>query len=279
MSERRACEVVGQPRGTQRYTPREPDGERALVKRMRELSGAHPRYGYRRVWALLRAERFGVNRKRVYRLWRREGLKVPQKQRKRRRLGHSGNSCTRRRAAHADHVWSYDFVMDQTSDGRRLKLLPVVDEFTRECLAIEVERRLTARDVVATLAYLFELRGPPAFVRSDNGPEFVAAAVKAWLEASGSATLYIEPGSPWEDAYVESFNGKLEDELLNREQFATLKEAKVLVEDHRLAYNDRRPHSALNYMTPAAFAASCAAAPLAPLGRRRHAKEQAHQLS
>ena len=279
MSERRACEVVGQPRGTQRYTPREPDDERALVRRMRELSAAHPRYGYRRVWALLRAERFAVNRKRVQRLWRREGLRVPQTQRKRRRLGHSGNSCTRRNAAHANHVWSYDFVMDQTSDGRRLKLLPVVDEFTRECLAIEVERRLTARDVVATLAYLFELRGPPAFVRSDNGPEFVAAAVKAWLQESGSATLYIEPGSPWENAYVESFNGKLEDELLNREQFATLKEAKVLVEDHRLAYNDHRPHSALNYMTPAAFAASCAAAPLATLGRRRHAKEQVHQLS
>jgi transposase InsO family protein len=246
---------------------------------MRELSAAHPRYGYRRVWALLRAERFAVNRKRVHRLWRREGLKVPQKQRKRRRLGHAGNSCSRRKAEYVNHVWSYDFVLDQTRDGRRLKLLPVVDEFTRECLAIEVERRLTARDVVATLAYLFELRGPPAFVRSDNGPEFIAEAVKAWLEQSGSATLYIEPGSPWENAYVESFNGKLEDELLDREEFATLKEAKVLVEDHRLAYNDHRPHSALNYMTPAAFAASRAAAPLAPLGRRRHAKEQVHQLS
>ena len=292
MSERRACGVVGQPRGTQRYTPREPDDgdEWALLKRMRELSAAHPRYGYRRVWALLRAERFAVNRKRVRRLWRREGLKVPQKQRKRRRLGHSGNSCTRRKAEHANHVWSYDFVLDQTSDGRRLKLLPVVDEFTRECLAIEVERRLTARDVVATLAYLFELRGPPAFVRSDNGPEFIAGAVKAWLKESGSATLYIEPGSPWENAYVESFNGKLEDELLDREEFATLTEAKVLVEDHRLAYNDRRPHSALNYMTPAAFASAAsssssasspphAAAPLAPLGRRRHAEQQVHQLS
>ncbi len=163
VSERRACEVVGQPRGTQRYTPRGPDDERALVKRMRELSAAHPRYGYRRVWALLRVERFAVNRKRVQRLWRREGLKVPQKQRKRRRLGHSGNSCASRKAEHVNHVWSYDFVLDQTRDGRRLKLLPVVDEFTRECLAIEVERRLTARDVVATLKYLFELRGAPAF--------------------------------------------------------------------------------------------------------------------
>ena len=279
VSERRACEVTGQPRGTQRYAPREPDEEKALVKRMRELSAQHPRYGYRRVWALLRAEKFCVNRKRVHRLWRREGLKVPRKQRKKRRLGHSGNSCARRKAGHVNHVWSYDFVLDQTADGRRLKLLPVVDEFTRECLAIEVERRLTARDVVATLKYLFELRGAPAFVRSDNGPEFVAGAVKAWLKESGSATLYIEPGSPWENAYVESFNGKLEDELLNREQFETLKEAKVLVEDHRLAYNHRRPHSSLNYMTPAAFAASCAAAPLATLGRRRHTNDQVHQLS
>ena len=256
MSQRRACEVLGQARSTQRYQPAEPDGEKALVKRMKELSAQHPRYGYRRVWALLRAEKFEVNKKRVHRLWRREGLKVPRRQRKRRRLGHSDNSCTRRRAEHPDHVWSYDFVMDETSDGRRLKLLPVVDEFTRECLAIEMERRLTAADVVATLRYLFELRGPPRFVRSDNGPEFVAEAVKAWLKNSGCGTLYIEPGSPWENAYVESFNGRLEDELLNREEFATVREAKVLVEDHRLQYNHRRPHSALGYMTPAAFAAS-----------------------
>jgi len=256
VSERKACEVVGQPRSTQRYEPAEPDDEKALVKRMRELSAEHPRYGYRRVWALLRQEKFAVNKKRVHRLWRREGLKVPHKQRKRRRLGHSENSCTRRKAEHPDHVWSYDFVMDRTSVGRRLKLLPVVDEFTRECLAIEVERSLTAADVVATLRYLFELRGPPDFIRSDNGPEFVADAVKAWLKESGCGTLYIEPGSPWENAYVESFNGRLEDELLDREEFATVREAKVLVEDHRLEYNHRRPHSALGYMTPAAFAAA-----------------------
>ena len=256
MSQRRACRVLGQARGTQRYRPAEPGGEKALVKRMKELSARHPRYGYRRVWALLRAEGFEVNQKRVHRLWRREGLKVPRRQRKKRRLGHSQNSCTRRKAGHPDHVWSYDFVMDETSDGRRLKLLPVVDEFTRECLAIEVERRFTAADVVATLRYLFELRGPPRFVRSDNGPEFVAQAVKAWLKESGCGTLYIEPGSPWENAYVESFNGKLGDELLNREEFATVREAKVLVEDHRLDYNHRRPHSGLGYATPAAFAAA-----------------------
>jgi putative transposase len=256
MSERRACAVVGQPRSTQRYQPREADDEKALVRRMKELSAEHPRYGYRRVWALLRGEKFQVNRKRVHRLWRQEGLRVPRKQRKRTRLGHGNNGCTRRRAGHPDHVWSYDFVMDQTSEGKRLKLLPVVDEFTRECLAIEVERHFTAADVVATLKYLFELRGAPRFIRSDNGPEFIARAVKTWLARSGCGTLYIEPGSPWENAYVESFNGKLEDELLDREQLATLKEAKVLVEDWRLEYNHRRPHSSLNYATPAAFAAS-----------------------
>jgi transposase InsO family protein len=255
VSERRACQVVGQPRSTQRYEPKEAGDEKPLVKRMKQLSAEHPRYGYRRVWALLRREKFRVNRKRVHRLWRREGLRVPTRQRKRRRLGHGNNSCTRRRAEHPDHVWSYDFVMDQTSDAKRLKLLPVVDEFTRECLAIEVERHFTATDVVSTLKYLFELRGAPRFVRSDNGPEFIAEAVKAWLKDSGCGTLYIEPGSPWENAYVESFNGKLEDELLDREQFETLKEAKVLVEDYRLGYNHRRPHSSLNYLTPAAFAA------------------------
>ena len=278
MSQRRACRAVGQPRSTQRYEPREPgDDERPLVARMRALSAAHPRYGYRRVWALLRAEGFAVNRKRVHRLWRREGLKVPPKQRKRRRLlGHGGNSCVRRRAGRMNHVWSYDFVFDQTGDGRRLKLLPVVDEYTRECLAIEVERSMTAQDVVATLAYLFELRGPPAYVRSDNGPEFIAEAVKAWLKANGSGTLYIEPGSPWQNAYSESFNSRLEDELLDREEFGTLKEAKVLVEDHRLDYNQNRPHSALGYMTPAAFAAACVASGSATL-RPRPRKRKKHQ--
>jgi transposase InsO family protein len=280
VSERRACQAIDQPRSTQRYEPVEPDREKALVKRTRELASQHPRFGYRRVWALLRAENYRadgggpVNVKRVHRLWKREGLKVPHKQRKRRRLGHSGNSCTRKRAERVNHVWSYDFVMDQTADGRRLKLLPVVDEFTRQCLAIEVERRLTADDVVNTLRYLFELRGAPAFVRSDNGPEFIAQAVKSWLTESGSKTLYIEPGSPWENAYCESFNGKLEDELLNREQFQTLKEAKVLVEDWRLDYNHHRPHSSLNYLTPAAFAASPGPAPVATLPAPAPANEQ-----
>jgi putative transposase len=191
--------------------------------------------------------------------------KVPQVQRKRRRLGQSENGCARRRSERPNHVWSYDFIHDQTADGRGLKILPVVDEFTRECLAIEVERGLTADEVVSTLEYLFEVRGEPEFIRSDNGPEFVAEAVRSWLARRGAKTLYIAPGSPWENAYSETFNSRLRDELLDREQFETLKEAKVLIEDHRLDYHHRRPHSSLGYRTPAEFAAAQIQPGVAPL--------------
>ncbi len=196
---------------------------------------------------MLKREGWTVNKKRVHRLWRGEGLKVPHNQRRRRRLleGTSENGCIRRKAESKDHVWSYDFVMDRTEDGRRLKMMPVVDEHTRECLSIEVERSITAEDVIGALARLFRQRGEPAFICSDNGPEFVAAALKRWLEASGVRTLYIEPGSPWENAYTESFIGRLGDELLKREAFASLVEAKVLVEEYREDHNERRPHSAL----------------------------------
>ncbi len=223
------------------------------------LSRENPRYGYRRVWALLRREGWLVNKKRVHRLWRQEGLKVPDKQRKRRRLllGASENGCTRRRAEYKDHVWSYDFVMDLTEEGGRLKIMPVVDEYTRECLNIDVERSITAEDVVATLASVFRSRGEPAFIRSDNGPEFIAKAIKRWLEVSGVGTLYIEPGSPWENAYSETFISRLGDELLKREVFTSLPEAKVLVEEYRSHYNHNRPHSALGYRTPAEFRALC----------------------
>ena len=222
------------------------------------LSRENPRYGYRRVWALLRREGFEVNKKRVHRLWREEGLKVPDKQYKRRHLwGDGQNGSKRKRAEHRDHVWSYDFVIDRTEDGRRLKMMPIVDEYSRECLTIEVERSITAEDVVRTLAALFERRGGPSFIRSDNGPEFVAKAVKRWLEVSGVETLYIEPGSPWENAYSETFISRFGDELLKREEFASLLEAKVLVEEYRSHYNCERPHSALGYRTPAEFAASC----------------------
>jgi len=231
-----------------------------LIERMIVLSRENPRYGYRRVWALLRREGWYINAKRVYRLWREEGLKVPDKQRKRRRLSSTGeeNSSSRRRAEYRNHVWSYDFVMDRTEDGRTLKMMPVVNEYTRECLALEeAERSITAKDVIKTLAALFELRGEPAFIRSDNGPEFIAEAVKLWLAASGVKTLYIEPGSPWENAYSETFISRFSDELLKREVFTNLLEAKVLVEEYRNHYNDRRPHSSLGYRTPAEFAALC----------------------
>ena len=248
--------VLEQPRSTQRYQAQEAGDERRLVRRMRKLSLERPRFGYRRITVLLRREGWRVNRKRVHRLWRREGLKVPQRQRKRRRLGHGGNSTRRRRAERINEVWSYDFVQDQSADGKPLRLLPVVDEYTRECMTIEVERSFTAEDVVATLQYLFELRGAPKYIRSDNGPEFVARAVREWLARSAVKTLYIEPGSPWQNAYSESFNSRLRDECLDRELFESLPEARVIVEDYRLDYNHRRPHSALGYRTPAAFAAA-----------------------
>lgn len=203
--------------------------------------------------ALLCAEGWSVNRKRVARLWRIEGLRVPVKQRKRRRLGNIDNSVMRRVAERARDVWSYDFVMDQTEDGRRLKMLPVVDEFTRQCLTVEVARSLTAQEVIGTLDRLFKEHGAPRFIRSDNGPEFIARAVKGWLAKSGVATLYIEPGSPWQNAYSESFNARLRDELLDRELFTSLTEAKVIVEEYRCSYNTERPHSSLGYQTPAAF--------------------------
>ncbi len=257
VSERRACGVVSQPRSTQRYEPREPDRDRRVVQRMHTLVRQHPRYGYRRIWALLRADGCRVNRKKIYRLWRKEGFKVPRKQRKKRRLGNSTNGILRRRAESINHVWCYDFVKDQTADGRPLKFLPIEDEYTRECLALEVARSITAKDVIRTLQELLAIRGAPRYIRSDNGPEFIAEAIRTWLADAGVDTLYIAPGAPWENAYSESFNSRFRDELLNREVFTTVLEARVLTDDHKLDYNHRRPHSALGYMTPAAFAASC----------------------
>lgn len=206
--------------------------------------------------ALLRTEGWTVNDKRMHRLWRREGLRVPQIRHKRRRLGCSANGILRRRPEHPNHVWTYDFVFDRTEDGRRIKILAVVDEFTRECPALEFERRMDAADVVDVLRELFAVRGAPEFIRSDNGGEFTADAVRSRLEEAGTGTLFIEPGSPWENAYIESFNGRLRDELLDQEAFATLAEAKHLGERWRSDYNHRRPHSSLGYLTPAAHAAA-----------------------
>ncbi len=233
--------------------------------RIRELARGNPRYGYRRIKALLVRQGWSVNLKRVHRLWRRGGLKVPQIRRKRRRLGQSENGCARRRSERPDHVWSYDFIHDQTADGRGLKMLPIVDEYTRECLTIELERHLAAKDVVSTLESLFEVRGEPEFIRGDNGPEFIAEAARGWLAGRGAKTLYIAPGSPWENAYSETFNSRLRDELLDRETFETLKEAKMILEDHRLDYNHRRPHSSLGNRTPAEYAAAQIKPGVAPL--------------
>jgi len=251
VSERRACRVLSQPRPTQRRAQHVPSDEPRLVKRMVELASEYGRYGYRRVTALLRAEGFTVNHKRVERLWRREGLKVPQKQPKRKRLWLNDGSCVRLRPAYRDHVWSYDFMADRTRDGRKLRLLTIIDEYSRECLAIDVGRSLTSDHVMDRLAQLFVERGVPAYLRSDNGGEFTATKVRAWLERLGVGTLFIEPGSPWENGYLESFNGKLRDELLAREVFDTLLEAKVLVARWRRHYNAVRPHSSLGYRPPA----------------------------
>ncbi len=256
LSERRACQAIGQPRSTQRYVGQRASIDSALSCRMSELSRENPRYGYRRVWALLRREGWEVNKKRVLRLWRDLGLKVPQKQHKRRRLaGNSENGVTKRRAEYPNHVWSYDFAMDSTEDGRRLKMMPVVDEYTRECLSLEGQRSIKACGVIDTLRRLFIERGDPDYIRSDNGPEFIAEAIKEWLAISGVKTLYIEPGAPWENAYSETFISRMRDELLERELFVNLKEAQVLLEDYRDHYNHNRPHGALGYLTPAEFAA------------------------
>jgi putative transposase len=256
LSERRACRAIDQPRSTQRYGEQRLGADRALCSRISELSRENPRYGYRRVWALLRREGWEVNKKRVLRLWREAGLKVPQRQHKSRRLmGGSENGITKRRAEYPDHVWSYDFAMDSTEEGRRLKMMPVVDEYSRECLALEMERSITSQKVIDILRRLFAERGAPKYIRSDNGPEFVARAVKRWLAVCGVGTLYIEPGAPWENAYSETFISRLRDELLNREIFANLKEAQVLAGDYQEHYNYSRPHGALGYLTPVEFAA------------------------
>ena len=251
VSQRRACRVLGQPRTTQRRTPKVPEDEPKLVAEIIDMATQYGRYGYRRVAELLRRAGWKVNHKRVERIWRREGLKVPSRQPKRRRLWLNDGSCVCRRPERQDHVWSYDFVLDRTHDGKPLRMLTLIDEYTRECLSIDVARKLSSDHVLDRLAKLFTLRGPPEYIRSDNGPEFTATAVQEWLADLKVSTLYIEPGSPWENGFIESFNGKLRDELLNGEIFDTLWEAKVLIERWRNEYNRFRPHSSLGYRPPA----------------------------
>jgi putative transposase len=251
VSERRACGVLGQVRSTQRRGHSPPADEPGLVRRMVELATEYGRYGYRRVAALLREEGWRVNHKRVERLWRQEGLRVPAKQPRRGRLWLTDGSCIRLRPAFKNHVWSYDFMVVRTREGRPLRLLTIIDEYSRECLAIEVARRITSDDVLGRLTQLFVERFPPHYLRSDNGAEFTATVVREWLERVGVKTLYIEPASPWENGYIESFNGKLRDELLNLEVFDTVLEARVLCERWRRHYNAVRPHSSLGYRPPA----------------------------
>jgi len=250
-SERRACRVLDQTRSTQRRQMMPLGDEEALRGDVIKLAGRYGRYGYRRVTALLRADGWQVNHKRVERIWRQEGLKVPRKQPKRGRLWLNDGSCIRLRPTHRGHVWSYDFTMARTHDGRAVRMLTVLDEYTRQCLAIVVARKLKSDDVLHTLAELFARNGAPEHLRSDNGPEFTAKVVRDWLGRVGVRTLFIAPGSPWENGYNESFNGKLKDELINREIFYTLREVQILVEQWRREYNTIRPHSSLGYRPPA----------------------------
>ena len=251
ISERRACRALGQYRSTQRKLPRGREDEGRLVADIIELTRQYGRYGYRKIAALLRQAGWLVNDKRVERIWRCEGLKVPSKQPKRGRLWLNDGSCVRLRAERPNHVWSYDFVEDRTHEGKKYRMLNVVDEFTRECLSIGVSRRLNSTDVIDVLSDLFILRGVPGHIRSDNGPEFIAKAVRKWIHAVGAKTAYIAPGSPWENGYVESFNARLRDELLNGEIFYTLTEARIIIESWRRHYNSVRPHSSLGYKPPA----------------------------
>ena len=251
VSERRVCAALGQHRSTQRKVTRGREDATRLTADVIELARQYGRYGYRKVAALLRQAGWSVSDGRVERIWRREGLKVPQKQPKRGRLWLTDGSCVRLRPERPNHVWSYDFVEDRTHDGRKYRMLNVVDEFTHECLAIRINRKLKAIDVIDVLSDLFTLRGVPGHIRSDNGPEFVAKIVQEWIATVGAKTAYIEPGSPWENGYIESFNARLRDELLNGEIFYTLREAQIVIESWRRHYNAIRPHASLGYKPPA----------------------------
>lgn len=264
VSERRACEVLGQHRATQRHQCRKPDDEAALRQDIVALASRYGRYGYRRVTALLRADGWRVNHKRVERIWREEGLRVPKRQPKRGRLYLNDGSCIRLRPCWRHHVWSYDFVSSRLHSGKKFKMLTVIDEYSRECLMIKVARQLKADDVLAALAELFITHGTPAYIRSDNGAEFTAKAVQEWLKALRVNTAYITPGSPWENGFNERFNGSLRDELLNGELFYSIDEARILIEQWRVHYNRVRPHSSLGYRPPAPLVLTPQGAALSP---------------
>jgi len=254
-SERHACGVVSIARSSARYTPHPRADEQVLRDRIRDLANEHKEYGCPRITALLRREGSIVNKKRVHRIWKEEGLQLPRRRPKKRRRGPNGEVI--HKAEYMNHVWTYDFVEDRTERGRKIRILTIVDEYTRECLAIRVARSIPAVKVLNTLEWLFLTRGIPAYIRSDNGPEFIAKAVQAWLKKNQSKTIYIEPGSPWENPFIESFNGKLREECLNRYEFVNVHEAQEIIEAWRIEYNTYRPHSSLNYLTPAEFASQC----------------------
>jgi transposase InsO family protein len=258
VSERRACAALGQPRSTQRLAPRRDSEEERLVKRMLELVAERPRFGARRIHALLRAEGWRANRKRVHRLWKKHGLRVPVRRAKKRAGGSGANACSARAATCRNDVWAWDFLHDRTVDGRALRVLTVVDEFTRECVALDVARSFSAADVTAAMLRAIAERGAPARIRSDNGAEFVARATREACAQARAETMYVEPGAPWQNGYAESFNARVRDELLECETFASLAEARYLAREWRRDYDGKRPHSSLGYMTPAAFAASLA---------------------
>jgi len=251
VSVRRACLTLGLPRSTYNYVPVVSFFSLMITSRTIELANQFGRYGYRRIYALLNIEGWQINHKRVERIWGLENLQVPNRQPARRRLWLTDGLCVRLKALYPNHVWSYDFVMHHTGDGRKYRILAIVDEYTRESLAIDVARRMNHETVMERLAELFVNRGVPKYIRSDNGSEFTADNIRKWLKKIGVQTLYITPGSPWENGYIESFNGKLRDELLNGEIFDTLYEAKILIERWRRHYNHVRPHSSLGYRPPA----------------------------
>jgi len=250
-SERRICRALGIQRSSIRYIPEPRSDEGPLRADVVRLAAQYGRYGDRRVTALLWQEGWKISPSRVERIWKQEGLKVPQKQPKRGRLWLNDGSCVRLRATHKNHVWSWDFVMDRTDDGRVIKILTLIDEYTKEALAVYPARRIRANDVIDILADVMVERGIPEYLRSDNGPEMIAKVLRNWLARVGTKTAYIMPGSPWENGYCESFNGKLRNELLDGEIFYTLREAQVIIEQWRWHYNRIRPHSALGYRPPA----------------------------
>jgi putative transposase len=258
VSERRACVAAEQHRSVQRYEARPAEDEPRVLSRMWELVKEHPRFGYRRIAKLLQREGHRAGFDRVYRLWRREGLKVPKRPRKKRRLGTSAQGCLRHRVERKNHVWAWDFIFDRTASGTSLKWLSILDEYTRECLCLKVGRRMRSVDVIEILHGLFLVHGIPAHMRSDNGPEFIAQGLRAWLEQVQVGPLYIAPGAPWENGYAESFHSKLRDEFLGCEVFENVRDAEAMGTAWRIAYNERRPHSSLGYRTPAEFARVCA---------------------